>query len=493
MIATDSSADERMWRETIGLGVLAALVYAMTWQGTLHGTDWRWFVLWLDEPGVVHQQHPGFLVVANALRVLLGWLDLDAYATLRVMSILGGALAVMGIHRIATALGGGARRARFAAALATVSPALWHHATVVELHAAFAGCMVWSLVFTAAWLRGGRARDVVLAGVCSGAAVLMHATGHLLVVMIAAAAVRYGRGAGCGSLVRRLSVFAGVHAATWGILFFTLRAVGNAPASTLGDVAGNDTLGSTDPFDYILRSLDTIDFAGQSGPTLLHEWVQPFAPWSVLLLVALVVGRHRLATVLLHLVLAVYLAFTMILVQGVTDERGAYLLPLVAPAVLLALELVSPRWWPVLFIAAVACGMAWRGEPGRAPPDRAFGRAAVTLAAARPVVFFVAGFPEMDGIHVIDAKLDPLVALERYDVFVAEQGREPTPVEAAASIVAAAVQARAQGAALVVTDRAIAWLASRVPGCGPLITARLPTLRASRLPAAAGIAGLVIE
>ena len=54
------------WGVTLGFGVVAAVLYAVTWQDALHGLDWRFMVLWYED-GYVHPQHPGYLLAAHVL------------------------------------------------------------------------------------------------------------------------------------------------------------------------------------------------------------------------------------------------------------------------------------------------------------------------------------------------------------------------------------------------------------------------------------------
>ena len=460
------------WRtglvDTAGFVTLALLLYHLTWQSTLHGTDWRWFVLLLEEPGAIHLQHPGYFVSAHGLWSALQPFGFDGQSALQTMSILGGALFVGGIHRLALAINGRRGFAACSALLGMVSPALWHHATVIELHAAFAGVMVWTLLAAVCWSQTGRMRNAVLTGALSGLATTMHGTGHLLLVLVVGAIVWQSHHRGIGRALRQSGAYVAAHMAVWGALFALIRATGNAPTASTNAVADNDTLGATDPFDYILRSLDSIDLTQQAWPTLLHEWVQPYAPFSFLLVGALFIGRTRIPALAIHLVVAAYLGITMTLVQAWTDERGAYLLPLLAPGILLALHMLRPFLWPLLLLLTMACGVLFRGEPERQAPDHDFGRAAAAMAEARPTVFFVADLPEMDGAFSANPRLDLLVARQAYDALLAAQGHdpdfEPSPDQIAAWLLLLTSGARDPHSSFVITDTAIEWLSVRVPG-----------------------------
>lgn len=454
--------------DTAGFVTLALLLYHLTWQSTLHGTDWRWFVLLLEEPGAIHLQHPGYFVSAHALWSALQPFGFDGQSVLQTMSILGGALFVGGIHRLALAISGRRGFAACGALLGMVSPAMWHHATVIELHAAFAGVMVWALLSAVRWNQTGRMRDAVLTGVLSGLATTMHGTGHLLLALVVGAIAWHSHHRGIGRVLRQSGAYVVAHMAVWGALFSLIRATGQARKASANAIADNDTLGATDPFDYILRSLDSIDLTQQAWPTLLHEWIQPYAPFSVLLVGALFVGRTRIPALAIHIVVAAYLAITMILVQAWTDERGAYLLPLLAPGILLALHLIRPSLWPLLLLLTLTCGVLFRGEPDRQVPDHDFGRAAAAMAEAHPTVFFVADLPEMDGAFRADPRLDLLVARQAYDDLLAAQGHnpnfDPSPDQIAAWLLLLTSRAREQHNSFVITDAAIEWLSARVPG-----------------------------
>jgi len=163
----------------------------------------------------------------------------------------------------------------------------------------------------------------------------------------------------------------------------------------------------------------------------------------------------------------------------------------------LTLAVVPRRWWPVLLAIGVTCGFVFRGEPGRLPPDRAFGRAAAAMANAQKTVFFVADFPEMDGAFLAVAKLDLLVARKEFDDLRANphlRGFEQQPDVIAGWLAGVILKGvRDRGAQLVVTDRAVQWLIARLPAFGAAWEAFGKQAGAVRLPAEAGIAGVVVR
>ncbi len=474
-------------------GVGAVLLHLSLAQDALHGTDWRWLVLWLDEPGAVHPHHPGYLPLAALLRWLLSPLALDTPTLLRVFSAVGGGIAIAGLHRAAWWWRRDARFAHMAAAMATVTPALLHFATVIELHAPFAAAMAFATVAAVRWLREVGVRRAATTGALTGAATLLHATGHLLAPAIAVGLVWWRRAEGRRWPGGELGLFAAVHGAVWCAGFLALRASGHAPAALAGATAApGDPVGATNPLDYLLREAADGGLLRQLGPTALSEWIEPFAPWSLVVLAALGVRRLRPAALLLSLLVGGYLLVAVGLVHAITDERGAYLLPLAFPAIVLSLELAPRRAWPVLAAVALTCGLWLRGEPGRLPPDRAFGRAAAAYAASGATVFFVADWPEMDGAHLADARLELRVARKEFADLVAA-GLRPDAAQIAGWLQLVAMECRTAGARLVVTRAAVQWLDSRLPGFAAAWQTFAESAAARPLDVATGLDGYVVQ
>ncbi|MBM4060788.1 MAG: hypothetical protein FJ265_06800 [Planctomycetes bacterium] len=480
--------------EAFGLAAAALAAYLVLPQAALHGTDWRWFVLWLDEPGAVHPQHPGYLPLAHALRWLLWPCTDDAFTVLRVLSALGGALAVAGAHRAAWWLARDRAFARAAALLAAAAPAMFHFATVVELHAPFAAAMAFAVASAVRWAQSPSPRGALGTGALTGLAALLHGTGQLLVPALALALLWANRRRVVVRSARSVPWFLLAHVCVFGGLFVALRLSGHPPAAVAGFAAlPDDPAAAGDPLAYLLRWWRDAQFAAQLPPTVLTEWLLPFAPLSLLAFAA--VRRRDLAawTGLFVLLLAGYLVVTVALVHAATDERGAYLLPLLLPAGWLALHSLPRRRWPWLVLATAVAGCLCRGEPGRLPPDREFGRAAAALARAQRTTFLVADFPEMDGAFVVDPRLDLLVARARYDDWRGGTGREPTAAEIAGVLQFVAHEQRQRGAQLVVTDAAVTWFAQRWPAFGPGFAQFAAAAGAERLDPATGIAGVRVR
>ncbi len=483
--------------ETLLLAIGAFGLYVAFGQAALHGTDWRWLVLWLDEPGAVHPQHPGYLPAARAVRWLLQPLELDVHAALLVFSALGAAIAVAGVHQATLGLARDRAFARTAALLAIFTPALFHFGTVVELHAPFAGVMAFAVSSAVRWAHSGSPGAAVRTGVLVAVATLMHATGQLLVPTIAIAVWWARRDRGFWRGLESAALFAVTHALVWGGIFAAMRLLGHLPAAVAGFAAvPDDPAAPQQPLAYLVRWLRDMNLFAQLPPTALVEWLLPFAPLSLVAFVAWRRPDLRAWLALFSAALASYLIVTVALVHAATDERGAYLLPLLLPAAWLALLAVPRRGWPLLVVLALAAGFLFRGEPGRLPPDRAFGRAALVMAQQQPTVFFVADFPEMDGAFLANVRLELLVARKEYDELRAAQrataGFEPNAEQIVGWLSLLAMQQQQKGARLVITDRAVLWLTARVPSFAAAWPQFVKQAKAERLPATAGIDGVVV-
>jgi hypothetical protein len=466
--------------ETLLLGVGAALAFALLPQARLHGTDVFWLLRWLDEP-IVHPQHPAYLPLARGLRWLLQPFGVDGHALLLLFSALGGGIAVAGLHRAALLLCGDAAFARGAALIAAGTPALLHFATTAELHAPFAAAMAWCTWAAVRQANAPTARAALVTGLLCGGATLLHATGHLMLPCIAVAVWWCHRGRGARWALGHLALLAAAHGGLWAAVFLATRQpLPNAP---LGH-----------PAAYFARFFADMHFWPDLWPTIWIEWIVSYAPISLLWLAALAVPRLRGLALLLVPALAAYVFASVVLIHAVTDERGAYLLPLLLPMAALSLGALPRRAWPWLAAATLLAGALLRGEPGRELPDHAFGRAAAAYARQAPTVFLVADVPEMDGAFLADLQLDLVVAFkEEVDLErTAGAAVTLTQEQLAAWLELHAHRARARGARLVVTDLAVAWLQRRQPAFAPAWRAFAERAGAQRLDAASGLAGVVI-
>jgi hypothetical protein len=118
----------------------------------------------------------------------------------------------------------------------------------------------------------------------------------------------------------------------------------------------------------------------------------------------------RAAAAAFAVTLAIYLAFTIVLLYGKLVERGAYMLPLVPAAGLLTLRHLGRRATVVLSVASLAVAVAEVQLHDRPRGDPAFAEG-LARVAAREQVFVVCGgadefepmlrrVPEVPGVQV---------------------------------------------------------------------------------------------
>ena len=111
-------------------------------------------------------------------------------------------------------------------------------------------------------------------------------------------------------------------------------------------------------------------------------------------------------------------------------------------------------------------------------------------------MFFVADFPELDGLWLADVKCNPRVARKEYDELRAAQAGaaqfEPSPEQIGGWLGLLALQAKQQQARFVVTDRAVAWLGERLPAFAQAWPKFVQQSAAVRLDPPIGIAGVVV-
>jgi len=336
-------------------------------------------------------------------------------------------------------------------------------------------------------------------GALLGAATLVHATGHLMVPAMGLAVLWALRSHPWRERLLPAAWLVLGHGLVYGAGFLLLRATGTLPASVtaFAEHAPDDLAAPDHPLAYLARWWRDMEFGAQWWPTLWVEWLQSYAPLAVLVLAAAGQARLRPWLWLLLGTVATYLLATVALVHAVTDERGAYLVPLGLPLALLVLQAWPRRSWPWLVAATLVAGVFLRGEPGRLPAELAFGRAAAAMASQQATVFFVADLSEMDGAFLADPRLRLRVARKEHDDLGAAQQQvanfQPSAEQLAAWLLLITAEARQQGAVLVITDAARGWLTAKMPAFAAAWPHYAALTSPERLPADSGIAGMLVR
>ncbi len=328
------------WTDGLLLALAALVTFWLLRQRALHGLDVPDFINWLQIGKANHHIHYLFMPLMDALHRGLRGFGWTPHQTLLLASCLGGALAVFGLHRAGAALGMRRADAAMAAALAATTPAVVFFATVAEIHAvfyAFFGLACWQ------WARTHVRPSVVgacMVGACTALAAAVHATGHLLVVLLPMLTVGLRARPGARWL-RLAATFLLAHAACSLCLDAWLR------RDTV-DVRHEGMLG------FVLQCIAQLPLGWNIVGDLWREWLWPFLPLSVVPIIAVFARATRRCAWAFWSAALAFLAMTVILLFGKLVERGAYHLPLAWPAALLLLAL-APR---ALQVSALVFGSA---------------------------------------------------------------------------------------------------------------------------------------
>jgi len=390
------------WGSTLLLAAAALLLFLALPQQTLHGVDGDQFVVWLEQGRRDYPRHVAYLHLAGLVFGAGRAFGVSAYQALLLTSAFGSAFAVMCLHRAFAVLSpwtGGRTLAPTLAALAT-APGFFY-ATCAEIHGVFVAGAALSWWAFAHLLRRPLASRALLTGTASGVAASVHAFGHLLPPLFAVAAVLLVRLPRRGR-ARATAAMVGAHVAVSALLGWWLGAGPAGPAR--------------DATQYVAEQLPC--FAPATAPeVLLREWLAPYLPWSVLAFAGLLVARARPWACVTAAGLALHLPLTTLLLgHHHIDERGAYQLALVLPAIVTSLRLLPETAFWLAPIASASLAVVTTLPEWRAPVSPAFVRGVAALHASRPLVL-VAARQELEGLRTQVPDLtviDLVAALEAY-------------------------------------------------------------------------------
>ena len=331
-------------------------LYLLSSQDAFYRNDAGRFVRMLISDSYGHPYHVLYAQFLRLVKALTSPLGLTPFAVATLCSALGTALGVALLHRAARYYLA-ARAAVLAAALCGVVPAVWFFATVVEVHGAFmapVGLAWWAV---ARLERRALARRALACGAATGLAAAFHGTGQLLPLLVLAWWLGgSGEGGARGRCWPRL------WPRSWSGEFWVLGAllavvhVGVSQAVIAAMRGG--AAGAGGPPDQLARFLELAAEADRLEllpQTLLFEWLLPFAPFSATWLLALRSGAARPRGMAVLLAVLAYVGCAFLLLE-MPRERGAYLLPLVFPAVVLSLRRLAMV--PALYCGVLAAGLA---------------------------------------------------------------------------------------------------------------------------------------
>lgn len=475
--ASEPSSATPPWRDGIALALAVFAVCVLLTRGVWHGLDAYAFLSHLERGVWVNPRHPLYLPLAGLVVEVLRPFGVSVLRGALIASSLGAALGALFFHRAAAAFGLARADALRTAAIAVACFGVLYYGSMVEIHAVFlfpAGLAWWAF---AKWQRAPGATRALVLGCATGFAAATHATGHWLLVVFAMFAVDGTRN--FRELVRlapQAIAIALPHAAiAWVVPHLVL------PAEVLADTAPE--AGAASYFAF-LRSLGT-DW-GQFPRVLWYEWLMPAMPLSLLAPLALLRKGTRSLAIAFVLSLGFYLLLTTFLLAPLavmqkpeylppfaTYEFGAYFLPLLLPAAMLAQAVVPARARWGLAVVGIVWALVQMFSSPRAPSDLDYGRDALAVLDERNARLVVGGYGELDGVLHLrpDCGSEPMHSAPRtvltvYGLwlwlFRFPEYRKPELVFAWFDV--QVQQVRAQGGQVLLTDEALELLRATKDG-----------------------------
>lgn len=334
-----------------------------------------------------HPWHVGYLPALDGFRRLLaafglepGYLRLGNLFSALGMA-LGGAFVRAGCDRLSVP----PWTARLCVGLLLLSPTALVQATVVEFHAPLMAPVGLAFWWTAVQAQRPTWWGMVLLGLATHVAFLMHASALFLPCWLLPLLLAQRWSVGQR---RRDLGLCGLAGATHATLFLLLPRLFPLAYGKYAD------LSNAFATEASIGRPQTIDW---TGVIFLQEWWWPLLPVSALVWLAPL--RRSLRLEFAAFVLG-FLPFLWLCVRQLVfePEHGAYLLPMVLPAALLVARLLAP--WPLagiavlLWLAIAAVVQAPATLPDRAGYDR-FVAMARAAAGAQPMLLLVGRHAEM--------------------------------------------------------------------------------------------------
>lgn len=352
--------------EALLVALSVFLLYLLFGQNAYYRIDGQVTLFRIARGTAPHPNHLLFDPLARGFCWLLDPLGISTYRMLVVFAAWMTSLALIPVHFSCRLLGLSRARTVLAMLLVGMAPSPFFYATVVEFHGVFLPFA--SLAFLAATAFGLRSTllGALGLGFLSGLAYCVHASGNILPGMLLPWAIALARRGPHPSSWKRTLWLSGAAALSHGafmlLLPASMRFAGLLPEPP--DVSGfqaspstagiSEWLGWLPGVDYLLYHFDTLraEQLFSLPNTLLFEYLLPFLPASVL---AFVAARRREGRVLaagLLVALVPYLAGSFLLMRQ-ENEFGAYSLPVLLPAAVIAAWAVPPR----VLLAGVLVGL----------------------------------------------------------------------------------------------------------------------------------------
>lgn len=445
------------WWQAPVVAIAASLLYLTLGSDTFYKTDGTDIVRLLDDrlqgvPGALwpHPWHVGFLPALLAFRDFVYTIGLrpDFVQLGAWFSALGAGLGVGFCHAAFVRLAP-AGRAIWATVCLALAPTVLLFATVVEFHGPLLLPVGIALWWTARLIERPSAWGMLVLAACCHAGFLIH--GQAMFLPLWLLVLYLHRRAGWTN--RRDLGLAALAGAAHVLLWWGLPRLWPAHYGFWADLASGLTAeGST-------GRPQSLDFL----PAILwQEWVRPLLPLSLVPIAALLVRRLRREALVFWLGAApfVYVSVRQLVFE---PEFGAYLLPMLPAAALLAASLPLPKWaLATLFALTVANRATLAPFRPAEPVDRLAQEVALVAGARQPFVL-VGSHRELTVVYatfgIRPERRDPL-ADERF-LWVRAQASAPaanfTP-EQAVGVEQFLKLLAAQGRAVLITRTALASL-----------------------------------
>jgi len=414
-------------------GGLALSLYLLLGQQTFYKIDGHLYLAYVLNGERSYPRHFLYLPLVFLARDCLMPLGLSLYESARALSAIGTATGIAFLHLATRRLGLAPWPTGAVVAVCATMPHVVFFATVVEVHGpfmAFFGVAAWCVARLAAAATPGRA--AAFGGACA-LAFCAHSTGTLLPAVLLPLLLFYPRRPWRAGLAPALVTAA-------------VLAAGLAASPWLARMVGVDfDLRHSREFATD-RARTNFGAAWRYGSTLLHEWLLPMLPLSVVApgLVAVRTLRAQVGWLLVGAVL--YLAFTQMILGG-DPEWGAYLLPFCWPLALLAVRALPRRALTVVVAVQLAVAVAGVRLHDRDHAPRAYADDVRAAAAGAPIALLVADDSDLKAylLHLQDAERVPLFELARLPVAALE--------EAVSALRAAVDRLLARGTVVFLSDR----------------------------------------
>lgn len=336
-------------RDALALGLVAFVAYVVCAPRILYGPDAFTFFQMAQQGGAVHWMHVLYIPILRAAKIVTEPLGIEPLRAFAGASAFSTALGLIVLHRAAARFGATRAQAVGLVALIATTPAVAFFAVLLEVQGVFFGaaCLPWLAV---AWfVQRPTVQRVATIGLTTGFAALIHGSGHLLPVAVAAVGLPFVnlRAIGWQRLVGWAIVGAAAHfTVPVAVQVFTDLDVFRSASNSANFVSGSTRgAGGLAHLGAIVRS----------------EWLYSFAPLCLAVYAAYRVRALRALLAAVHVPFLAYLFVAWALlgytfgVHGI--EHGAYFLPLAFPLAWLTVRALPLG--AVLALAAAGAGIAY--------------------------------------------------------------------------------------------------------------------------------------